>query len=74
MMKQAVNFNVEGMQCDACANRLYDALASIVGVEQAAVSFNEARARVVFETTEVHVNQLTAAIREAGFTVPSGCP
>lgn len=43
-MKQTVNFNVEGMQSDACANRLYDALSSIPGVEEASVSFNEARA------------------------------
>lgn len=73
-MKQTVSFNVEGMQCDACANRLYDALSSIPGVEEASVSFNEGRARAVFETSEVHVNQLAAAIREAGFSVPSGCP
>ncbi len=73
-MKQTVDFNIKGMRCDACANRLHNALASVPGVEQVSISFKEGRAQIVFETTERHVNQLAVAIQEAGFEAPSGCP
>lgn len=73
-MKQTVDFPVEGMRCDACANKLQKTLASLSGVQEVSVSFDERRARVAFETSEIHINRLEDAIREAGFKTPSGCP
>ena len=73
-MKQVVEFKVEGMQCDACASKLKKALASLPGVQELSVSFKDRAARVVFETSEIHINRLEAAIQEAGFKTPSGCP
>ena len=73
-MKQVVNFPIEGMRCDACANKLHKALASLPGVQELSVSLTDRRARVVFETGDIHINRLADAIREAGFQMPQGCP
>jgi len=73
-MKQVVNFPIEGMRCDACANKLHKVLASLPGVQELSVSLIERQARVAFETSEIHINRLEAAIHEAGFKTPPGCP
>lgn len=73
-MKQAVDFQVEGMRCDSCARKLRDALAALPGVQELSVSIEERRARVVFETSEIHINDLATAIGNAGFKTLSGCP
>ncbi len=73
-MKQTVVFNVEGMQCDACASRLHKALSSQPGVEELSVSFKNRQARVVFESSVTNLNRVEAAIQEAGFRTPPGCP
>ncbi len=73
-MRNTVIFNVEGMRCDACANKLERALSFLPGVQEVSVSFKDRQARVVFESSEIHVNRLEAAIQEAGFKTPVGCP
>ena len=73
-MKQTVIFNVEGMQCDACASRLHKALSSQPGVEELSVSFEDRQARVVFDSSVTNANRVDAAIRDAGFRTPPGCP
>ena len=73
-MRNTVIFNVEGMQCDACANKLERVLSSLPGIQELSVSFKDRQVRVVFESSEVHINRLEAAIQEAGFKTPAGCP
>lgn len=72
-MKQNVDFQVEGMKSEGCAQKLHDALMSLPGVCEVAASFESGRARVGFETTKVHINCLDKAIHEAGFKTPPGC-
>jgi Cu+-exporting ATPase len=62
------------MRCDACANKLQKALSSLPGVQELSVSFKDRQARITFDTSEIHINRLEAAIHEAGFKTPLGCP
>lgn len=73
LMTSTVVFTVDGMQCDACAARLQNALYSRPGVQQSAVSFKDRQARVVFDPAETNPNHLEKAIHDAGFTTPAGC-
>jgi copper chaperone CopZ len=73
-MTSTVIFSVEGMQCDACASKLQTALSSQPGVQELSVSFKDRQARVVYESSATNVNRLEAAIHEAGFKTPVGCP
>lgn len=73
-MTSTVIFSVEGMRCEACAGRLQTALSSQPGVQDLSVSFKDRQARVVYESNLTNVNRLEAAIHEAGFKTPAGCP
>lgn len=73
-MNSTAIFSVESMQCEACAGRLQTALSSQPGGQDLSVSFEDRQARVVYESSVTNVNRLEAAIHEAGFKTPAGCP
>lgn len=73
-MRQTVQFPVKGMHCETCADKLHRALDSLPGVLELKVSLQDGSVRIVFEPSEIHINQLDATIRQVGFNTPPGCP
>ena len=63
---QLAEFQIYGMTCVACATRIEKALNKLEGVE-AAVNFASETARVRYMPGLASVEQLTAAIRKAGY-------
>ncbi|HXW35568.1 MAG TPA: heavy metal-associated domain-containing protein [Acidimicrobiales bacterium] len=63
----AVTLAVEGMHCEACAALIEDVLKDMTGVTQASVRFDTARAVVVWDSSVLSVQDLTAAIAQAGY-------
>ncbi|MDQ9169235.1 mercury(II) reductase [Oxalobacteraceae bacterium R-40] len=63
---ETLEFRITGMTCEHCANTLNSALTRVSGVERAAVSYAEQRARVVAKP-DVQVDALIQAVREKGY-------
>ena len=68
MSEAALRFDVEGMHCASCAQRVEETLRRQPGVSEAAVNFAIAEARVV-AAPEVDVEALCRAVGDAGFTL-----
>ena len=62
-----VELNVSGMTCGSCAARVQRALGRQRGVERADVNFATERATVVFDPTQVNVDDLIAAVGRIGY-------
>ena len=62
---------VEGMHCDGCAQIIQSLLEKKKGVRAANVSFNESKARILYDTHVVAEDQLVEAIEKAGYRVVS---
>lgn len=71
---KTVVFHVEGMHCDGCASTLQSVLSDQPGVEDAAVSFNDRQARVIFDASVTNEGRLASEIQGAGFKIAEGCP
>lgn len=67
-MKTTV-FEIEGMNCDACANTIKAIIEKEPGVRMASVSFGERRARVLYDPQAVAEERLVDAIQKLGFRV-----
>lgn len=67
-MKSAI-FKIDGMHCEGCARTITALISSQPGVQKAAVSFETREARILFDPQSVNEDRLTAAIRQAGYTV-----
>ncbi len=61
---------VQGMSCVRCAARIEERLADLDGVESAAVTFADERARVSYDPDRVGGDAIVAAIERAGYSVP----
>lgn len=66
---KSVTFRIEGMQCDACASRIRTLTEALPGVQRAAVSFQQAQARILFDPQTVSEDSLAALVQDAGFRV-----
>jgi copper chaperone len=67
-MKTSI-FKIEGMNCDACANRIKGLVEKQTGVRMASVSFGDGQARVLYDPQSVDEEHLVATIQEPGFRV-----
>ena len=67
-MKTAI-FQIEGMNCDACANTIKCLVEKEPGVRMVAVSFGEREARVLYDPQAVGEERLVEAIQKPGFRV-----
>ena len=67
-MKTAI-FNIEGMNCDACANTIKRMVENEPGVRMASVSFSERQARVLYDPQEVQESRLVDTIQRPGYRV-----
>lgn len=63
-----IEFNVEGMMCSGCENRVKNALSLIDGVEAVEASFETGVVKITL-TKEVQENELKEAIEDLGFKV-----
>jgi Hg(II)-responsive transcriptional regulator len=67
-MRTAI-LKIEGMHCDGCARTIAAIVSAESGVKKATVSFKAREARILFDPEAVSEDRLTAAIRQAGYSV-----
>jgi copper chaperone CopZ len=66
---ETTKLRIEGMHCEACAERISRALSRRHGVREAAVSFADGEARVRFNPNVITRDDLALAVRETGYDV-----
>ncbi|WP_281169591.1 heavy metal translocating P-type ATPase [Paenibacillus harenae] len=66
--KEAVDFQIEGMTCAACANRIEKGLNKLPGVTNAAVNFAMETARVEYSPGEISITDMQNKVRQLGYT------
>lgn len=62
-------FNIEGMNCDACANTIKTLVEKEPGVRMVSVSYSEQEARVLFDPKSIEEEHLVDTIQKPGFRV-----
>ncbi|MDQ0416699.1 Cu+-exporting ATPase [Croceifilum oryzae] len=67
MTKQTTSFQVTGMTCVACANRIEKVLNRLEGVEIAAVNFTLETAKVEYTSSVVSSEEIIKKIEQIGF-------
>ena len=67
-MKTAI-FEIEGMNCDACANTIKTLVEKEPGVQMASVSYSDGQARVLFDPKSIAEEHLINTIQKPGFRV-----
>jgi copper chaperone CopZ len=60
-------FQVQGMSCDGCAQRLKRVLECAEGVKDAEVSFGDRTTKVTYDRRQQTADTIERTIREAGF-------
>jgi copper ion binding protein len=65
-MEQAT-VKVNGMTCQGCVRSVKKVLERVTGVQSADVSLEKAQAEVVFDPARANVEQLKAAVEDAGY-------
>ena len=63
---------VTGMTCGGCTGSVTDALKAVAGVETVSVSLSTGEATVKYDGHLTSPEQLTAAVKGAGFGVDAG--
>ncbi|MGI6092414.1 MAG: heavy-metal-associated domain-containing protein [Veillonellaceae bacterium] len=61
---------VEGMSCSHCKNAVETAVKSLPGVTFAEVDLVAKKLTVDFDETKTDIDQVRAAVEDAGFEVP----
>ncbi|RXZ82177.1 copper-translocating P-type ATPase [Paenibacillaceae bacterium] len=65
--REAVDFQIEGMTCAACANRIEKGLGKLTGVTSASVNFAMETARVEYSPGEVTVEEMKNKVKQLGY-------
>ncbi|MDH3286649.1 MAG: cation transporter [Betaproteobacteria bacterium] len=68
---KTLTVTIEGMHCDGCAETIKALLTLETGVKAANVSYQERRARVLYDPTAVDEAKLVAAIEKGCYKVAS---
>lgn len=66
-----VTLKIEGMHCEGCAANIQSLLERKAGVQKAAASFKDGKARILYDSSAVTEEQLVAAIENSGYRVAS---
>ena len=66
---KSVTLKIEGMHCAGCAETIRSLVEKQPGVQAAAVSFDESRARVLYDPSATREDSLIAVIQQSGFRV-----
>lgn len=64
---QEIIFNIEGMHCEGCSNRLTNVLENLDGVTSVNVSLEEKRAELEIDENEISIEEIKDEISDAGF-------
>lgn len=67
-MKTAT-FKIEGMHCNGCADTVKALIEREPGVHMVAVSFEENRARILYDPRAVGEDRLVAVVQQPGFRI-----
>lgn len=62
-----VTFDISGMTCAACANRIEKGLNKLPGVSQASVNFAMETASVSFSPSEISVDDMQGKVKQLGY-------
>ena len=65
-MKEVV-LKIKGMHCTGCSTRLEKVLNNQDGVEDAKVSFEEAKAEIKYDENQISLEEIKEVIVDAGF-------
>lgn len=66
---QTLLLRIEGMHCEACAETIRRLLAVETGVKASSVSFDERRARLLYDPEQSEESRLFAAIEKSSYRV-----
>lgn len=66
-VKEVVDFQLEGMTCAACANRIEKGLNKLPGVTSATVNFAMETAHVEYSPSEVSVSDMQKKVQQLGY-------
>ncbi len=69
MAEKKLTIVIEGMHCNHCSQAIADGLRKLKGVKSADVIFTTGKAKVVYDTDVVKVDQMLAVVKELGYTV-----
>lgn len=64
---EKITLKVIGMSCAHCVNKVEKALQGLQGVEKAKVNLKKETAKVKYDETVQTLDNLTAAVKEAGY-------
>ncbi|WP_242615190.1 heavy metal translocating P-type ATPase [Paenibacillus solani] len=67
-LSEVAQFNLEGMTCAACANKIEKGLSKLPGVTNASVNFAMETARVEFSPGEVSIQEMQNKVKKLGYT------
>jgi sulfite exporter TauE/SafE/copper chaperone CopZ len=68
---KTVKLYIGGMTCVNCQNKIEKKLAKTAGIKQAAVSYNDGTAEIVYDPSLVSVSEITGVIQKLDYTVKS---
>ncbi|MDO8565597.1 MAG: heavy metal translocating P-type ATPase [Candidatus Moranbacteria bacterium] len=66
--EKRIDLSLTGMHCASCANIIERTLKKVEGVKQAHVNYGTEKATIVFDTGQVSVSALQAAVKGVGYT------
>lgn len=67
-MKQLVEFKIDGMHCNSCAQSIQEELAETAGVSEAKASFSDKNATIEFDDSVVQQTTLIKKIEDLGYS------
>jgi Cu+-exporting ATPase len=71
---QTYTLAITGMHCASCGIRIDDALEDLPGVARAQTSVRTGRSTVTVDPTQVTLDRVLAAVRDAGYTAREVTP
>ncbi len=69
---ETVKFNINGMTCTNCSNRIEKKLCNTSGVQNAEVSYNLGKAVVIYDKNKISIAELITAIETLGYKATVG--
>jgi len=66
---EKITLNVEGMSCEHCVKAVTKAVSDLSGTKNVKVDLKKKTACFEFDVSKTSLNEIKAAIEEAGFTV-----
>lgn len=68
---KSYTFNVEGMTCSACANRVERVIKKLEGVEVSSLNYASEKLTVTIDEDQIGYSQIKAAVEKAGYKLVS---